>query len=213
MLPGANVKVVSKKIQQENVFLNVLVWLVEITHNVLCLKKDLSVYAMKVWWAIHSQVAAVHQLSAQSGVLVQAVTKFVNLAVVLMLVEEKIVDLMHIATLKPKLVSAERDSSATHNCCVCHLLDHLFVHLDVGPTATVNMHHQTDVLVTKGLPEIRTLVAKHKPNKPVPHYSVAPMLPAPCQLEFLSAFVARAILEIRTVDVMTWMSVQPTFVD
>jgi hypothetical protein len=92
MLHGANVKVVSKKTRPENVFQNALVWLVEIMLNVLYLKKDLSVSAMKVWWAIHSQVAAVLQLSAQSEVLAQAVTKFVNLDAALMLVEEKIVD-------------------------------------------------------------------------------------------------------------------------
>ena len=120
---------------------------------------------------------------------------------------------MHTATLRLKLASAERDSSAIHNCCVCHLLAHLFVPLDVDPTATVNMHHQTVAHVTKDLSEIRTLAVKHKLNKHAPVYSVAPMLPAPCQLEFLSASVARATLEIHTADVSTWMSVQPMFAD
>jgi len=70
------------------------------------------------------------------------------------------------------------------------------------------MHHQTVAPVTKDLPEILTLAAKHKLNKHAQLYSVAPMLLAPCQLEFLSASVAKATLEIRIVDVTIWMSVQ-----
>jgi hypothetical protein len=123
-------------------------------------------------------------------------------------VEERTVDSMHTAILIPRPVSARLDSLVTHSCSVCPLLDPLFAHLAVEKTVTVNITHQTDVLVTKALLEILTLDAKAWNNKPVKVYSVDQMLLAQCPQEHLSVFVAKDTLEIPTVDVMILMSAQ-----
>ena len=148
-------------------------------------------------------------MSAPSEVPVLAVTKSVNLDDVWMLVEERIVDSMHTAILIPKLVSAKLDSLVTHNCSVCPLLDPPLVHLDVERTATVSTIHLTGVLVTRALLEILTLDVKAWNNKLVKVSNVDQMLPAQCQLEHLSVSVEKDTLEILTVDVTIWMSVQP----
>ena len=119
---------------------------------------------------------------------------------------------MLIATLIPRPVCAEKDSLVTPSCSACHLLDLLLAILDVELTATVNMHHQTDVSVTRDLPEIHTLVAKHWNIRPVQAFSVVSILLVQSPLVCPNVSVVKATLEILTVVVMIWMSVQLMYV-